>query len=267
MQSVQRALYPVAFASTAMVLLSACAFGQTPVGTTPSSSPGLQRGTAAHGRFTVLYRADAIAYARSGQRDLVQIVESSLEHIDTLLPGPRATLLIYVCKAPIVETGTCESTAATGVLSQAGFAATSQTTAQQALDIWLPRMLAHQVNHGVRAQSFPSDPTLLAGLVKEGAADLFDTQAFPGQANPWDVAITSTQEHALWAQARQELSSPGLYQDWMFGNKQMAIPIWAGFTIGYHIAAAYLAHNPTTPPSSLAALSAESILAGSDYNP
>jgi hypothetical protein len=267
MQSAHRAFYQLASAGTAMVLLSACGFGQTQAGATPSSPPELQPGTAAHGRFTVLYRADSIAYARSGQRDLKHIVETSLERIDALLPGPHATVLIYVCIAPIAETGTCESTAATGLSSQVGFSATSAITVQQALDIWLPRMLAHQVNHAVRAESFPSDSMLLAGLVKEGTADLFDSQAFPGQANPWDVAITSTQEHALWGQARNELSSPGLYQDWMFGNQQMAIPIWAGFTIGYHIAAAYLAHNPGTPPSSLAALSAESILAGSAYNP
>ena len=58
-----------------------------------------------------------------------------------------------------------------------------------------------------------------------------------------------------------------LYQAWMFGDSSMGIPHWAGFTIGYHIAADYLLRHPATTTSTLATLSAASILAGSDYSP
>jgi uncharacterized protein YjaZ len=53
----------------------------------------------------------------------------------------------------------------------------------------------------------------------------------------------------------------------MFGDSSMGIPHWAGFTIGYHIAADYLLRHPATTTSTLATLSAASILAGSDYSP
>jgi uncharacterized protein YjaZ len=53
----------------------------------------------------------------------------------------------------------------------------------------------------------------------------------------------------------------------MFGDSSMGIPHWAGFTIGYHIAAAYLLRHRATTTGTLATLSAASILAGSNYSP
>jgi uncharacterized protein YjaZ len=69
------------------------------------------------------------------------------------------------------------------------------------------------------------------------------------------------------AKAQLSLTSVGLYQDWMFGDSSMGKPNWAGFTIGYHIAAAYLLQHPATTTGTLATLSAAAILAGSNYNP
>lgn len=267
MESRHRAVHKRGLLGAAAVLFSACSIAQTQPNSTPSSSPGVQTATVAGGRFTVIYSADAVAFARRGQRDLTHIVRSSLEHVDSLLPGPRATFVIHVCTAPITETGTCELTVANGSVSEVGFAATSSLTLQQTLDIWLPRALAHEVNHQVRAQSFPGQATLLDGLAQEGTADVFDNEAFPGQPNPWDVAITPGQEHRLWAQAKTELNSPGLYQEWMFGDRPMGIPVWAGFTIGYHIVVGYLALHPTKSATNLAALAANTILAESNYDP
>lgn len=256
-----------AIPSAAVVLLAACSLGQAQSTPTPSPPPGLQTASVANGRFSVFYGVDAIAYAKSVQRDLPHIVETSLQHIDHLLPGPRATVIIQVCDAPIAETGTCGLTSGTGLVSEVGFAATPGITIETALDTWLPRTLAHEVHQEVRSQSSTGRRTLLADLVLEGTADVFDNQAFPGEANPWDLAITPSQEHALWAQAQLSLTSVGLYQDWMFGDSSMGIPHWAGFTIGYHIAADYLLRHQATTTSTLATLPAASILAGRDYSP
>jgi hypothetical protein len=256
----------VAFAAI-IGLLGACSPGQAQQGSVPSQPPGLQTALVADGRFTVFYWTDAIDYAQSAGHDLMLIVQSSLEHIDKLLPGPRATVFIEVCDAPIAETGTCGVTAVSGLVSQMGIAATSKTTLQEALQVWLPRTIAHEVDHEVRIQSLPAQSTLLQGLILEGTADAFDNQAFPGQTNPWDVAITPSQEHALWSAAQPELNSGGLYQDWMFGDSLKGIPHWAGFTIGYHIVTAYLLRHPATTASALAKLSAASIMDGSGYSP
>jgi hypothetical protein len=258
---------PGAFTAAAIVLLAACSLGQAQPTPTPSPLPGLQTASVANGRFSVFYEVDAIAYARSAQRDLSHIVQASLEHVDHLLPGPRATVIIQVCDAPIAETGTCGLTSGTGLVSEVGFAATPGISVQEALDTWLPRTLAHEVHQEVRGQSSTGRRTLLADLVLEGTADVFDNQAFPGETNPWDVAITASQEHALWLKAQPILASVGLYQDWMFGDSSMGIPHWTGFTIGYHIAAAYISRHPATTTSTLATLPAASILAGSDYSP
>jgi uncharacterized protein YjaZ len=89
--------------------------------------------------------------------------------------------------------------------------------------------------------------------------------AFPGTPNPWDRAITRSQECALWKQAQGQLGKAGLYDEWMFG--QPGIPRWTAFTIGYDIVIDYRQHHPDASWSAITAASAATILAGSRYQP
>ena len=83
--------------------------------------------------------------------------------------------------------------------------------------------------------------TLAEVFVTEGLADHFVAEAFPDTPpQPWDHALSGEQETELWRRAQSVLDVPHGYdhQAWFFGGGDL--PRWAGYTLGYRIAEAYL---------------------------
>jgi hypothetical protein len=54
--------------------------------------------------------------------------------------------------------------------------------------------------------SWASGPTLLQQIIAEGISSAFDIAAFPGAPNPWDRAISRSQECVLWKKAQPLLA-------------------------------------------------------------
>jgi Predicted Zn-dependent protease (DUF2268) len=131
----------------------------------------------------------------------------------------------------------------------------------------LPRALSHEVDHSVRILAGPEfGNTLLTQIISEGISSVFDEAAFPGPPDPWDRAISPSQECALWNTAQLDLGDAGMYDLWMFGSPGV-IPHWTGFTIGYDIVKDYRDRHPQVSWSALTSTSAATILAGSGYRP
>ena len=83
--------------------------------------------------------------------------------------------------------------------------------------------------------------TLAEALVTEGLADHFAAEAFPDTPpQPWDHALSAEQEAELWQKAQPILDVPRGYNHraWFLGDGDL--PRWAGYTLGYRIAEAYL---------------------------
>ena len=153
----------------------------------------------------------------------------------------------------------------TGLIT-VGFGSAPQTSPGRTLRFWLPRMLSHEVDHSVRILAGPGAArSLLQQAISEGISSAFDLAAFPGPPNPWDRAISRSQECTLWKQAQPLLGDTGLYDQWMFGGG--GVPHWTAFTIGYDIVRGYLHYHPGTTWAALNAASASAILAGSHYQP
>jgi uncharacterized protein YjaZ len=134
------------------------------------------------------------------------------------------------------------------------------------LDFWLPRDLAHEVNHSVRILAGTGiGTTLLQQTISEGIATALDQAAFPGPPAPWSQAITPARECGLWDKIQPQLGAAGLYDLWMFGGP--GVPHWTAFTIGYHIVNDYRNHHPDVSWAQLTSTSATAILAGSHYQP
>ena len=249
------------------LLLTACSSGSSQSSQAPSSPPGFVLDVVAHGRFTVLISTYAVARAKSVDVDLIKITEATLVRIDQLLPGPKATITIRRSSELVPETGTAGETAPDGLVTDIGFGAIDGLALREVLDTWLPRTLAHEVHHQLRLQILGYHGSLLDALVGEGTASLFDMQVFSGPTDPGVAGLTAAGEHTLWSAAQHDLDSPNRTADWMFGSAASGIPHDAGYTIGYHIAAAYFATHPSISQHDLAVQSSEAILAGSDYNP
>jgi uncharacterized protein YjaZ len=113
---------------------------------------------------------------------------------------------------------------------------------KKALGTWVPATLAHELHHSSRIRTGPGyGITLAEALVTEGLADHFVAEAFPRTPpQPWDNAISAEQETELWRKAQSILKVPYGYnhQAWFFGGRNL--PRWAGYTLGYRIADAYL---------------------------
>lgn len=244
----------------------------TPRHPTAASQPAMKPVTEhlVNGRFTVTMSGQALQRAKAAGDDLPALVANTLAHINSLLPGPPSTITVGYAQgsALITQAGADGFTNPLTVRIRVRFGPTSQVTTWEALRLWFPRALAHEVNHAVRMLKGPGfGPTLLPQLISEGIATAFDQAAFPGPVNPWTHAITPARECALWKQAKPQLGYTGLYDTWMFGDKSLGIPNWAGFTIGYHIVNDYRRDHPSVNWETLTLTSATTILAGSHYQP
>jgi hypothetical protein len=225
----------------------------------------------ADNRFTVTFSGAALQAAQGAGIDLPAVVSHALEHINALLPGPATAITVGLAPAGTVipQTGTAGMTNVTDEPGQVtvSFRSTQQASLGRAAEFWLPRTLSHEVDHSVRVLAGPGfGSTLLTQIISEGISSVLDEAAFPGPPNPWDRAISPSQECTLWNTAQLDLGDGGMYDLWMFGTPGV-IPHWTGFTIGYDIVKDYRDRHPRVSWSALTSASAATILAGSGYQP
>lgn len=222
----------------------------------------------ANGRFTVLLSGQAVQAARAAGIDLPGLVSRALNHISVLLPGPKTSISVNYYRPGVLipQTGTAGVTTLQTGRIVTGFGRTARSTISRAVAFWLPRTLSHEVDHSVRILAGPGfGPTLLDQIISEGISSVFDEAAFPGPPNPWDNAISRSQECTMWRKAQSMLAYTGLYDLWMFGSP--GVPYWTGFTIGYHIVKDYRLRHPHLSWAALTRASATTILTGSYYHP
>ena len=179
----------------------------------------------AHGRFTVMLSSKALQEANSAGFSLPALTGHALDRINALLPGPKTSVAVNYGRPGtlIPQAGANGFTdPLTGHITVA-FGATPQASIDKALTLWLPRALSHEVDHSVRILAGPGfGPTLLPQIISEGISSVFDEAAFPGPPNPWDNAISQSQQCELWKKANFQLGYTGLYDLWMFGGYGVA---------------------------------------------
>jgi hypothetical protein len=219
-------------------------------------------------RFTVVFSAGALQQASAAGVDLPRLAARALDHINALLPGPPARIAVYYATGNdlITQVGTSGVTDSTTGNVTIAFGPTPQASVDKALN-WLPRDFSHEVDHTVRARTSSADccSTLLNQIITEGISSVFDEAAFPGPPNPWDRAISQSQECILWKKAQPLLDQPGLYCPWLVGGG--GVPHWTALTIGYDIVGDYRRRHPLASWAALTDADAATILAGSHYQP
>jgi uncharacterized protein YjaZ len=133
---------------------------------------------------------------------------------------------------------------------------------------WVPYVVAHEYHHGVWADRHYDGSrryTLIDYLVFEGRADSFARLLYPDKVAPHTEALTPKQEAEQWQAMQQELDSTSLQtlRRYMFGLGE--VPLWSGYTIGFHIVQSYLANHYTASVREWTALEASELLKGSGY--
>jgi Predicted Zn-dependent protease (DUF2268) len=194
--------------------------------------------------FTVAISDDAATASRAAGVDLERLAVRSARRAFELLPH-RGRIRIAIALDParsipeIGVGGIAHRRTGDVIVSIDG---TPPGGLKAALETWVPAALAHELHHSSRIRMGPGyGITLAEALVTEGLADHFVAEAFPDTPpQPWDHALSGEQETELWQEAQSVLEVPGGYnhQAWFFGGGDL--PRWAGYTLGYRIAEAYL---------------------------
>ena len=212
--------------------------------------------------FTVAVSEDAATAARAASVDLEGLVVRSAREAFELLPHRGkiriAVVLDGVWSIPEIGVGGVTHRRTGDVLISIGEAPPDGVKA--ALETWIPAILAHELHHSSRVRMGPGyGITLAEALVTEGLADHFAAEAFPDTPpQPWDNALSADREAELWRKAQSVLEVPFGYSHraWFFGGGDH--PRWAGYTLGYRIAEAYLADDRSA--SSAVGTSADAII-------
>lgn len=112
----------------------------------------------------------------------------------------------------------------------------------------LPYVLAHEMHHSYWLENHfdASAPFTLADyLVFEGRADYFAGTLFTHRA-PWTTALDADAYSSTWLAMSKDLSTTEgeKLQAFMFGSQQAAIPMWAGYSVGYRLVSERMAQEP-----------------------
>jgi uncharacterized protein YjaZ len=140
--------------------------------------------------------------------------------------------------------------------------------------VWVPYVLAHEYHHTVWGYNYfavrhNTHMDLLTSMLTDGQADSFARILYPELQPLWTNALTPAQEAEQWQRMQDFLpgSDDAAYRRFMFGDAATSTPGHTGYTIGYHIAQAYLQTHPATSILELLDIDAHTILAESGYHP
>ena len=134
---------------------------------------------------------------------------------------------------------------------------------------WIGYAVAHEYHHSVWTAKYHAQkaPTYLVDyLVFEGRADSFAHQLYPELMAPWVTALSEEEEIRQWEtiQGILKLTSRESIQSYM-GGGQRNIPLWAGYTIGFHIVQELIEKHPELSVEDWTAMDAMGVLEQSGY--
>lgn len=120
--------------------------------------------------------------------------------------------------------------------------------------------LAHELHHCARWQAVGYGTTLLEALVSEGLADHFDIEVNGTQPRPWSVALQDTELEQMKEKAKPFLHDARYsHNDWFFGSKELNIPRWTGYALGFDVVGTYMQRAGKTA-SELVAMHADAFM-------
>ncbi|MBM6596747.1 DUF2268 domain-containing putative Zn-dependent protease [Microvirga pudoricolor] len=127
------------------------------------------------------------------------------------------------------------------------------------------RTLTHEFHHCLRHHGVGYGMTLPEAMVSEGLADQFDREVNGGNGQIWNHALSSEQWPSMLRRAQDALQTKHYdHRLWFFGGQGFGnaepIPRWTGYTIGYHMVAAYLEAVPEAKPSRMADTPADEVI-------
>ncbi len=109
----------------------------------------------------------------------------------------------------------------------------------------LLKTIVHEYAHAF-SLNFLKRETLQDHIVFEGVAENFVDSITGGKPNPWATALNKEESKRIFQKLKSKMNSKrnDLYEEVFFGTGQY--PLWAGYSIGYHLVSDYLRKIPET---------------------
>ena len=198
--------------------------------------------------------------------NIEQIIEEALRKSSVKLPGPDTTVCIFAIDPDLSWE---RMHGVTGFTAGAGKIWIQLSPEKEWLD-WIPYTIAHEYHHSVWTHQYFKwfkKFTLLDYLIFEGRADSFAHLIYPDKIAPWTTAISSYQETRQWEKISEDLEITDLEKQrkYMFGDRSDSIPIWTGYTIGFHIVQQFLENHPEMSIEEWTGMNAREIFEASGY--
>lgn len=136
--------------------------------------------------------------------------------------------------------------------------------------VWLPFVLAHELDHAVRSQDGPGlAPRMIDYFVREGVAEDFAAAMFPSAPPvPTLQGLTPKEIRHYWRRAQGILySNPDQLErdEWLFGGG--GFPRNTVYAIGSALIRSFRAHHPNVSWAKLTRLDSETIVEESHFRP
>ena len=113
--------------------------------------------------------------------------------------------------------------------------------------------IVHEMHHAARLQALGFDyASRLEISIREGLAEHFEIELTDKKPEIWDRALTKEQlgKFSEIAKTNKSVDDYHVY-DWLFGKKELDIPEWTGYSVGFYLVEEYLKKHPREKPSSI----------------
>lgn len=202
------------------------------------------------------------------EKSLHTAIEKALKKSAEILPGSDKTVHIFPAN-PAFTHGKTQELNIPGVALDKNVIALFVTSTLLEED--LQHIVSHEYFHMIDMEKGTGESsastTLLESAVMEGKAEAFAKIVYPESKLDWmsnaDEMITEKTK-ALFLKEKNSAEIE-IWNDFYYGNAAAEVPPFASHIIGYGIMQKFLENHPDMPVEEWLELTAEEILAGSDY--
>lgn len=185
------------------------------------------------------------------EKHIETVFNNAIKKITSFLPVKNVDVIIYDNPEGVVPEqgigGYCPNANTIYISLDPSF-----THLKTSIDNELKRTLAHELHHTLRWQDPGYGETLLDAMITEGLADHFDLEVYKDNPQPWSIALSEEELKTMLKKAEKEFNNKEYdHFAWFFGNEELGIPRWTGYTIGFELVKKYLYKNPNKKPSQL----------------
>lgn len=122
--------------------------------------------------------------------------------------------------------------------------------------------MLHEFHHVAREQVLGNEPaSRLEQSIREGLAEHFEIELTGKKPEVWDTALSKEELNKFIKIANTNKSTEDYFvYDWLFGNKELEIPKWTGYSVGFYLVEEYLKNHSKDKPSTLFNKNAEEFI-------